>query len=64
MINFAQHGSSTTLWYTTAKNFLLAGGGGRGKVHKVFVELEYIFILPACQYLVNKMLVGRFTTHN
>ena len=34
--------AATTLWYTTAKNFLLAGGGGRGKVHKVFVELEYI----------------------
>ena len=56
--------TATTLWYINAKKFLLAGGWRRGKVHKVFVELEYIFILPACQYLVNKMLVGRFTTHN
>ena len=54
----------TTLWYTTAKEFLLACGGGREKVHKVFIELEYIFILLAHQYLVHKMLVSGLTTHN
>ena len=43
--------TATTLWYINAKKFLLAGGWRRGKVHKVFIELEYIFILPACQHL-------------
>ena len=56
--------AATTLWYTTAKEFLLACGGGREKVYKVFIELEYIFILLAHQYLVHKMLVGGLTTHN
>ena len=55
--------AATTLWYTTAKEFILACGWGRGKVHKLFIELKYIFIFPACQYLVNKTLVGISGTH-
>ena len=47
--------AATTLWYTTAKEFLLACKGGREKVYKVFIELEYTFIFFfARQYLVHK----------
>ena len=63
MIDFAQQGSTytcTTGWYKTAKELLLACGEGRG----ILIELKYIFILRAPQSLVNKMLVGRFTSHN